>query len=245
MFPNTKIDWASDLFRGDIIHPKGLSPCVPFHASLRFLASSPSIEDRTGRADGGEGESWPVLCVRNVAPRSPSPPVNTTLLSRNHSLRETKSQFIWKTRLTHLSSALITERRVGWCLAEGPPADSRPVARGAGRGRSRGGPVPLPPLPHRSTCRPRTVRAALPRNSGSVCCTPLTLRPLTRRRNESLCDLALVGSRGDWICGCVRRLLPERECAVSPAGPGAGIYLLLLPTFPFSGGDFPQGCPRG
>lgn len=134
MFPNTKIDWASDLFRGDIIHPKGLSPCVPFHASLRFLASSPSIEDRTGRADGGEGESWPVLCVRNVAPRSPSPPVNTTLLSRNHSLRETKSQFIWKTRLTHLSSALITERRVGWCLAEGPPADSRPVARGAGRG---------------------------------------------------------------------------------------------------------------
>lgn len=122
--------------------------------------------------------------MRNVAPRSPSPPVNTTLLSRNHSLRETKSQFIWKTRLTHLSSALITERRVGWCLAEGPPSDARPVARGAGRGRSRGGPVPLcRPFLIGAPAGPRTVRAALPRNSGSVCCTPLTpltLRPLTR-----------------------------------------------------------------
>ena len=150
-----------------------------------ILRSSPSIKGRTGRQDRGEGESWPVLCARNVAPRSPSPPVNTTLLSRNHSLRETKSQFIWKTRLTHLSSALITERRVGWCLAEGQPADSGPCGSGWGGVGRGGGAVPrrvlciFPPLPHQSTSRTTQLSAQLCRELlGSVrCSVPHTAAP--------------------------------------------------------------------
>lgn len=36
MFQNMKINWPSDLLRGDIIHREGLSPLMPFH-SFRFM----------------------------------------------------------------------------------------------------------------------------------------------------------------------------------------------------------------
>ena len=58
----------------------------------------------------------------------PSPPVNTILLSCNHSL--------WETKITiHLENEINSfklgsdhrEKCVGWCLAEGKPAGSRPL----------------------------------------------------------------------------------------------------------------------
>lgn len=55
----------------------------------------------TARGDEVSGEE--LVPRRGVWCRNPSLPVNTILLSGNHSLRETKYQFIWKTRLTHLS----------------------------------------------------------------------------------------------------------------------------------------------
>lgn len=180
-----------------------------------------------------------------MAPRRPSPPVNTTLLARNHSLRETKSQFIWKTRLTHLSSALITERRVGWCLAEGQPADSCP--RAAGAGRSRGGPVHLS-APSSSEHLPSraAVRAALQRTSrvGMLQCPSRCGRShvveMNRRvtwRWSTHAEIGFAVASG----ACFQNAGARSQ----RLGPGAEAYFLPLPTFPFSGGDFPQGCPRG
>lgn len=152
------------------------------------------------------------FCVWNVAPRSPSPPVNTTLLSRNQEACG---------RQNHNRSA----RRGGAVPAGGPSLSAA--------------------LPHRSTCRASHQRAALPRNSGSVCCT--SSRPPVPTAAEMNHAVRLGAGRlaRDWTCGCVRRLLPERGCAVSPAGARAGFTFFCFPRSLSREVTSPQGCLRG
>lgn len=70
-------------------------PHYPSHSfnSIRHREQGGKVGVKTGWFCGCGMWRWKAL----------GPPLNTILLSSNHSLQETKSQLIWKTRLTRLS----------------------------------------------------------------------------------------------------------------------------------------------
>ena len=194
---------------------------------------------------------------KNMAPGAPAL-LLTPHSSRNHSLRETKSQFIWKTRLTHLSSALITERRVlAGAWLKGSQQIPGPSGSGAG-GDHRWGVLCISAAP-----RPLTRVAFLPSSSEhlpSHAAVPTALQRTSRvgmRQRPQLRAPQHVVKMNLLVTWCwsvdaeTGFVVASGAClqnagVLSPRlGPGAEVDFLPLPAIPFSGGDFPKGCPRG
>ena len=142
---------------------------------------------------------------KNVAPGAPAL-LLTPHSSRNHSLRETKITIHLENEIN--SFKLSTDHRetsVGWCLAEGQPADSWPQWLGGRRGPPVGSPVHLchppssdegrlPPFLIRASSEPRSCPHSSSENfSGRYAAASSAPGPSARRQNESPCDLVLVG----------------------------------------------------